>query len=72
VGYPELGPILTEFSKSYLALSLVSSNPTGTVLTSTRSILYGNVTARMKTPSVAGVVVGFALISGTGDEVDVE
>lgn len=73
MGYPALGPISTVASTatSYLALSLVPGS-NGTVLTSTRSILYGNVTASIKTVAGAGITTGFALVSGTEDEIDIE
>ncbi|KAM0751683.1 hypothetical protein T439DRAFT_216321 [Meredithblackwellia eburnea MCA 4105] len=54
-----------------LMLTLTEDNG-GTRVSSTRSMLYGNFTARMKVPSLAGVVTSFSLISGANDEIDWE
>lgn len=54
-----------------LTLSLTEQGK-GTVLTSTRSVLYGNVTAQMKSVAGSGILTSFALLSGTGDEIDYE
>ncbi|GAA5898047.1 uncharacterized protein JCM6883_000906 [Sporobolomyces salmoneus] len=56
-----------------LTLSLGSNSSSGgTTITSTRSLWFGNVTARIKAASEASVVTGFSFVSGTGDEIDFE
>ncbi|GAA5844103.1 hypothetical protein JCM5353_001089 [Sporobolomyces roseus] len=56
---------------SSLTLSLTPES-NGTTITSTRSILYGNVTARVKSVAGAGIVTSFSLLSGVEDEVSFE
>lgn len=51
-----------------LTLSLSEGN-NGTFLTSTRSLRYGRVTARMRPLAAAGVLTSFSLMSGTDDEI---
>ncbi|GAA6005441.1 hypothetical protein JCM11491_003643 [Sporobolomyces phaffii] len=58
--------------ESALTLSLDAYVTNGTVVTSTRSLLYGNVTARIRSGSAVGVVTGFTLISAIGDEINFE
>lgn len=47
-------------------------NSGGTVLSSTRAVWYGKVSAKIKTSHLGGVVTGFILYSGAGDEIDYE
>ncbi|KAI5476792.1 hypothetical protein MNV49_007307 [Pseudohyphozyma bogoriensis] len=54
-----------------LALSLTQDGG-GTRISSTRSILYGNVSASIKTVGVSGVVTAFITMSGAKDEIDWE
>ncbi|KAM0754695.1 concanavalin A-like lectin/glucanase [Meredithblackwellia eburnea MCA 4105] len=44
----------------------------GTKVSTTRSVLYGNITASIKTVGVVGVVTAFITMSGTKDEIDWE
>lgn len=53
---------------SALTLSLAEGN-NGTFITSTRSLLFGNVTVRMRSAVGAGIVTSFSLLSGTEDEI---
>ena len=73
VGNPDLGVVTTnsESGETSLTLSLIEHG-NGTVITSTRSLLYGNVTAQIKSVAGAGILTSFALVSGTGDEIDFE
>ena len=45
---------------------------TGSLVTTTRSFLYGKASLRMKTARSRGVVTAFVLISAIGDEIDFE
>ncbi|GAA6016623.1 hypothetical protein JCM10207_000125 [Rhodosporidiobolus poonsookiae] len=54
-----------------LMLSLTEQG-NGTVITLTRSMLYGNVTAKVKSVAGAGILTAFTLVSGTKDEIDFE
>lgn len=54
-----------------LELALTEDNG-GTRISSTRSLLFGNVTARIKGVASAGVVTAFILMSGVKDEIDWE
>lgn len=47
-------------------------NSGGTVLTSTRSVWYGKISARIKSSHLAGVITAFILFSGVRDEIDYE
>ncbi|CCF58204.1 hypothetical protein KAFR_0E00500 [Kazachstania africana CBS 2517] len=47
-------------------------NSGGTVLSSTRSVWYGKVSARLKTSHLAGVITAFIIYSGVADEIDCE
>ncbi|GAA6042727.1 hypothetical protein JCM8097_005551 [Rhodosporidiobolus ruineniae] len=73
LGAPSLGPLTSDPSSgsSVLTLSL-TQDQNGTVLTSTRSVLYGNVTVRMKSVAGAGILTAFSLTSGSKDEIDYE
>lgn len=51
-----------------LTLSL-AEGVNGTSITSTRSVLYGNVTARVRAAAKSGVLTTFTLLSGTADEI---
>lgn len=53
-------------------LLTMSNGSTGTVLTSTRAIWYGKVSATFKTSRTQGVVSSFILMSGVRDEIDYE
>ncbi|GAA5947696.1 hypothetical protein JCM3765_001040 [Sporobolomyces pararoseus] len=74
VGNASLGPIITNTStgESALALSMLPGSVYGTTITSTRSLLYGNVTARIKSAPGKGDVAAFYLISGTEDKINFE
>ncbi|KAF5093098.1 hypothetical protein D0Z03_002556 [Geotrichum reessii] len=50
----------------------MANGSTGTVLTSTRAIWYGKVSATLKTSRTQGVVSSFILMSGVRDEIDYE
>lgn len=50
----------------------VSQIGNGTALSSTHSVLYGNVSARIKSAPEVGLVTSFVLLSGTNDEIDWE
>ncbi|BGP28118.1 glycoside Hydrolase Family 16 protein, CBM8 containing [Rhodotorula toruloides] len=73
LGKADLGAITADgsFGTSALTLSL-TKEANGTTISSTRSILYGNVTAKIKSVAGAGIVTTFSLASGTGDEIDWE
>ncbi|GAA6062984.1 hypothetical protein JCM10212_005807 [Sporobolomyces blumeae] len=70
IGNPALGPLTANSTTgdSSLTLSLTKEN-NGTSITSTRSTLYGNVTARIGTADSAGIVTSFGLVSGVQDAV---
>ncbi|KAF5092886.1 hypothetical protein D0Z03_002648 [Geotrichum reessii] len=53
-------------------LLTMANGSTGTVLTSTRAIWYGKVSATLKTSRTQGVVSSFILMSGVRDEIDYE
>ncbi|GAA5970354.1 hypothetical protein JCM11641_001676 [Rhodosporidiobolus odoratus] len=73
LGKPDLGALTANGTSGEGALTLsLTEDHNGTVITSTRSILYGNVTARIKSVAGAGVLTAFSLISGTKDEIDYE
>ncbi|GAA5978565.1 hypothetical protein JCM5350_003143 [Sporobolomyces pararoseus] len=74
VGNTSLGSIITNTStgESVLALSMLPDSIYGTTITSTRSLLYGNVTARIKSAPGQGEVTAFYLISGTEDKINFE
>lgn len=61
-------------SNDELVLTLTQTGPeaTGTRISSTREVLYGNLVARMKTSQYAGVVATFITMSGVRDEIDWE
>lgn len=69
-GKSELGPVTVDSTdwKPALTLSLAEGS-NGTSITSTRSILYGNVTARIRSASGPGILTSFTLLSGTADEI---
>ncbi|KAF5100948.1 hypothetical protein D0Z00_001079 [Geotrichum galactomycetum] len=53
-------------------LLTMANGSTGTVLTSTRAVWYGKVSATLKTSRTQGVVSSFILMSGVRDEIDYE
>lgn len=53
-------------------LLTMANQSTGTVLTSTRAVWYGKVSATLKTARTQGVVSSFILMSGVRDEIDYE
>ncbi|ORY88625.1 concanavalin A-like lectin/glucanase domain-containing protein, partial [Leucosporidium creatinivorum] len=53
-------------------LLTVSEHGNGTALSSTHSILYGNISAKIKSSPELGLVTSFILLSGTKDEIDWE
>ncbi|KWU42731.1 concanavalin A-like lectin/glucanase, partial [Rhodotorula sp. JG-1b] len=65
-----LGPVTVDSSdwKPALTLSLAEGS-NGTTITSTRSILYGNVSARIRSAAGPGILTSFTLLSGTADEI---
>jgi len=65
------GDVLDYDDEESLILAM-PKNSGGTVLSSTRAVWYGKVSARIKTSHLAGVVTGFILYSGAGDELDYE
>mgnify|MGYP002718848894 CR=1 FL=1 len=69
-GKPDLGPVTMDSTdwKSALTLSLAEGS-NGTTITSTRSILYGYVTARIRSAAGSGILTSFTLLSGTADEI---
>lgn len=69
-GKPELGSVTVDSTdwKPALTLSLAEGS-NGTTITSTRSILYGNVTARIRSAAGPGILTSFTLLSGTADEI---
>ncbi|KPV72875.1 glycoside hydrolase family 16 protein, partial [Rhodotorula graminis WP1] len=73
LGNPDLGAVTvdSETGTTSFTLSLTEQGK-GTVITSTRSLLYGNVTAQIKSVAGAGILTSFALVSGSGDEIDFE
>ncbi|GAA5828522.1 hypothetical protein JCM11251_000831 [Rhodosporidiobolus azoricus] len=73
IGKPDLGAVTADGTSGDLSLTLSLTNENnGTTITSTRSILYGNVTAKIKSVGGAGILTSFSLVSGTKDEVDFE
>jgi beta-glucanase (GH16 family) len=50
----------------------MANGSTGTVLTSTRAVWYGKISATLKTARTQGVVSSFILMSGVRDEIDYE
>ncbi|GAA6002026.1 uncharacterized protein JCM10292_001804 [Rhodotorula paludigena] len=69
----DIGPLTASSSTGETALALsLTEDSNGTTITSTRSVLYGEVTARIKSVAGAGVLTSFALLSGTRDEIDWE
>ncbi|GJN94707.1 hypothetical protein Rhopal_007798-T1 [Rhodotorula paludigena] len=71
VARPDIGPLTASSSTGETALALsLTEDSNGTTITSTRSVLYGEVTARIKSVAGAGVLTSFALLSGTRDEID--
>ena len=52
-----------------LALILTEAGG-GTKVSTTRNILYGNISASIKTVGAVGVVTAFITMSGTKDEID--
>ncbi|TKA51433.1 hypothetical protein B0A53_05346 [Rhodotorula sp. CCFEE 5036] len=69
-GKPDVGPVTMDSTdwKSALTLSLTEES-NGTTITSTRSILYGYVTARIRSAAGSGILTSFTLLSGTADEI---
>ncbi|AJV33282.1 Utr2p [Saccharomyces cerevisiae YJM195] len=65
------GDVLDYDDEESLILAM-PKNSGGTVLSSTRAVWYGKVSARIKTSHLGGVVTGFILYSGAGDELDYE
>jgi hypothetical protein len=53
-------------------LLTMAQGTVGTLVTSTRSVWYGKVSATLKTSQGAGVVTAFILMSDTKDEIDYE
>lgn len=53
-------------------LLTMANGSTGTVLTSTRAVWYGKISATLKTSRTQGVVSSFIIMSGIRDEVDYE
>lgn len=53
-------------------LLTMANGSTGTVLTSTRAVWYGKISATLKTARTQGVVSSFILMSGVRDEIDYE
>ncbi|GAA5909604.1 hypothetical protein JCM6882_003471 [Rhodosporidiobolus microsporus] len=73
MGQPDLGAITADGNSGDLSLTLSLTNDNnGTTITSTRSVLFGNVTAKVKSVAGAGILTSFSLISGTKDEIDFE
>ncbi|CAI4038428.1 hypothetical protein SMKI_05G0370 [Saccharomyces mikatae IFO 1815] len=65
------GAVLDYDDEESLILAM-PKNSGGTVLSSTRAVWYGKVSAKIKTSHLGGVVTGFILYSGAGDEIDYE
>ncbi|GAA6010146.1 hypothetical protein JCM10207_005638 [Rhodosporidiobolus poonsookiae] len=73
IGNPNLGAYAADGSTGQTALTLsLTEQGNGTVITSTRSMLYGNVTAKVKSVAGAGILTAFTLVSGTKDQIDFE
>ncbi|KAL7340615.1 concanavalin A-like lectin/glucanase domain-containing protein [Rhodotorula toruloides] len=73
LGKADLGAVTADGTSGTSALTLsLTKEANGTTISSTRSILYGNVTAKIKSVAGAGIVTTFSLASGTGDEIDWE
>ncbi|GAA5872765.1 hypothetical protein JCM3774_005054 [Rhodotorula dairenensis] len=69
-GKPEVGLVSMDSVSWAPALTLsLAENTTGTSITSTRSVLYGNITARIRAAAQSGVLTTFTLLSGTADEI---
>ncbi|GAA5988404.1 hypothetical protein JCM10908_003550 [Rhodotorula pacifica] len=69
-GKPELGLVTVDGTQGASALTLsLAEGKNGTTITSTRSVLYGNVTARIRSVSGPGTLTSFTLLSGTADEI---
>lgn len=65
------GNIIDYADENSLILAM-PKNSGGTVLTSTRAVWYGKITARMKASHLGGVITAFILFSGIQDEIDFE
>lgn len=65
------GPASIDASSGDILLSMPKRS-TGTLLASTRSFLYGDISVRMKTGRSRGVITSVVLISAIGDEIDFE
>ncbi|GAA5913228.1 hypothetical protein JCM5296_006859 [Sporobolomyces johnsonii] len=73
IGDAALGPMAADATSGTSALTLsLTELSNGTTITSTRSLYYGNVTARIRSVAGAGILTGFALQSGAKDEIDLE
>ncbi|KAA8917718.1 hypothetical protein TRICI_000157 [Trichomonascus ciferrii] len=68
-GWTTNGKVLSHKGK---ALLIMEKESFGTVITSTRAIWYGKVSAKLKTSHGPGVVSAFILMSGSKDEIDYE
>ncbi|OAX41634.1 glycoside hydrolase family 16 protein [Rhizopogon vinicolor AM-OR11-026] len=69
----EQGSIINTTSNGEAAIALLlTENGGGTLLSSTRYVHYGQVTARLKTGRWAGVVTAFITMSSIKDEIDWE
>lgn len=68
-GWYTNGKVLSHKDK---ALLIMEKESFGTVITSTRAVWYGKVSARIKTSHGPGVVSAFILMSGSKDEIDYE
>ncbi|QID84500.1 putative glycosidase CRH2 [Saccharomyces pastorianus] len=65
------GRVLDYDDEESLILAM-PKNSGGTIISSTRAVWYGKVSARIKTSHLAGVITAFILYSGAGDEIDYE
>ena len=65
------GEVLDYDDEESLILAM-PKNSGGTIISSTRAVWYGKVSARIKTSHLAGVITAFILYSGAGDEIDYE
>ncbi|KIJ62177.1 glycoside hydrolase family 16 protein [Hydnomerulius pinastri MD-312] len=69
----EEGSIMNTTSNGEAAIALIlTENGGGTLLSSTRYVHYGQITARLKTGRWAGVVTAFITMSSIKDEIDWE
>ncbi|KAJ8596182.1 glycoside hydrolase family 16 protein [Rhizopogon salebrosus TDB-379] len=69
----EQGSIINTTSNGEAAIALLlTENGGGTLLSSTRYVHYGQITARLKTGRWAGVVTAFITMSSIKDEIDWE